>query len=67
MKNIITLHWNYTSNQEESVIIYIDPSMVAYVRPSVTGKGTYISFSNGTSVCVIEEVHYVYQKIWSIN
>lgn len=64
MKNIIALHWEYTSNQEESITIYIDSSMVVYVRPSVIGKGTYISLSNGTSIVVAENVCEVLERIW---
>lgn len=64
MKNIVALHWEYTSNQEESITIYIDSSMVVYVRPSVTGKGTYISLSNGTSIVVAENVREVLERIW---
>ena len=64
MKNIVSLHWEYTSNQEESITIYIDSSMVVYVRPSVIGKGTYISLSNGTSIVVVENIREVLERVW---
>lgn len=70
MKNLIVLHWDYESkfNEKGSIPIYIDPSYVVFVRESISNKNfTCISFSNGSSITVIEDINYVYQKIWGIN
>lgn len=69
-KKLITFHWNYESRFDEngSIPIYIDPSQITFVRKSVaSGGGTYIAFINGASICVTEDVNYVYQKVWGIS
>lgn len=70
MKKLATFHWAYESrfNENGSIVIYIDPSQVTFVRKSVASEGgTYISFSNGASICVTEDINYVYQTIWGIS
>ena len=68
-KDLITLHWDYESRFDEkgSIPIYIDPALVVYVRQTIAKDGTYISFTNGTSITVIEDINYVYQKVWGIS
>ena len=66
MKNLIVLHWDYESklNEKGLIPIYIDPSYVVFIRESISNKNsTYISFSNGSSITVKEDINYVYQKI----
>lgn len=70
MKKLATFHWAYESrfNENGSIAIYINPSHITFIRKSITsGGGTYISFSNGSSVCVTEDINYVYQKVWGIS
>ena len=70
MNKFIVLHWDYESRFKEkgSIPLYIDPSQVTFVRKSIASEGgTYITFANGASICVTEDVNYVYQTIWGIS
>lgn len=69
-KKLIVLHWAYESRFDEngSIPIYIDPSHITFVRKSIaSGGGTYIAFTNGASICVTEDINYVYQTVWGIS
>ena len=69
-KKLIILHWNYESRFDEkgSIPIYLDPSQITFVRKSIANEGgTYITFTSGVSICVTEDVNYVYQKVWDIS